>query len=214
MRTLVHTEVSDGKGAERVVRSVTAKFIGGCRHVCSELKIAYLCCNKLMKYIMTAVTVLMPFYNGKEYLDESVRSALAQTYPHVKILIGVNGNSQDSEEWRLAASYAKTNPNVTTKHYTVPSSTYNKKSYTLNKMVLDVDTELVCILDVDDIWLPTKLAEQMLVWEDKHYDVVGTKWQCLSNDPIRNGTIPLVPSGALDNFDFTKLSIRLAISTP
>jgi GT2 family glycosyltransferase len=54
----------------------------------------------------------------------------------------------------------------------------------------------ICILDVDDIWFPTKLESQ-IHWCFK-YDVIGTKCQYIGD----SGVVPAIPTGDLSDFDF------------
>ena len=47
---------------------------------------------------MTVVSVIIPLYNGVEYLEECVRSVIAQTFTDWEILIGINGHGYDGGE--------------------------------------------------------------------------------------------------------------------
>ena len=44
------------------------------------------------------ISILMPVYNGIEYIDESVKSVISQTFKDWELLIGVNGHSIDFGE--------------------------------------------------------------------------------------------------------------------
>ena len=48
------------------------------------------------------ISILIPIYNGVEFIEESVSSVLNQTYDQWELLIGINGHSQDSEVYKIA----------------------------------------------------------------------------------------------------------------
>lgn len=44
------------------------------------------------------VTVIVPCYNGARFLEETLESALRQTYPHVEVIVVDDGSTDDSAE--------------------------------------------------------------------------------------------------------------------
>ena len=38
------------------------------------------------------ITILMPIYNGIEFIEESVKSIIKQTYTEWELIIGINGH--------------------------------------------------------------------------------------------------------------------------
>lgn len=46
---------------------------------------------------MDSITILMPIYNGIEFLDDSLSSIINQTYNNYELIIGVNGNNKNSD---------------------------------------------------------------------------------------------------------------------
>jgi glycosyltransferase involved in cell wall biosynthesis len=127
-----------------------------------------------------AVAIFMPFYSGAEFLQQAVKSVLSQTHLDWELIIAVNGHAMDSPEYALAHTLAQTDPRIVVQHYNVDPGIKNKKSFVLNKMTETCQRKVVALLDADDVWLPTKLEEQMRVWNTGKYDVVGTKCLYLS----------------------------------
>ena len=51
------------------------------------------------------VTVVIPVYNGANYLNESIASALEQTYKNIEIIVVNDGSSDNGETEKIALSY-------------------------------------------------------------------------------------------------------------
>ena len=43
-----------------------------------------------------SISILIPIYNGVEYLDQSLSSIIRQTYKDWEVIIGINGVSSNS----------------------------------------------------------------------------------------------------------------------
>jgi glycosyltransferase involved in cell wall biosynthesis len=62
-----------------------------------------------MDYALPLVSIAMPSYNYASYIERAIRSAMAQTYPNIEIVISDNASSDSSVEIvsRLAAGDAR-----------------------------------------------------------------------------------------------------------
>ena len=49
------------------------------------------------------VSIIIPVYNGENYLKEAIESALNQTYKHIEILVVNDGSTDDTK--RIMESY-------------------------------------------------------------------------------------------------------------
>ena len=143
------------------------------------------------------ITILMPIYNGIEFINDSLSSIIDQTFEEWELIIGVNGHEKSSFTYQFAVEYAKMDEKISV------YDLYELKGKTdaLNKMITFAKYDYIAILDVDDIWLPTKLEKQVPFLDD--YDVVGT--QCVYFENIENVS-PTIPFGDLTNVDFTKVN--------
>ena len=56
----------------------------------------------------TGISILIPVYNGIEYLHESVYSVISQTHKKWEIIIGINGHEKNSEVEKKARYMAPT----------------------------------------------------------------------------------------------------------
>ena len=115
------------------------------------------------------MTILMPIYNGIEFLNESIDSIKSQTYKDWKLIIGINGHELNSETYEIAQKYESKKIRV------LDLGPVGGKPRALNEMIRFVRGDWVAILDVDDKWLPQKLEKQLPFIGS--FDVVGTLCQ-------------------------------------
>jgi glycosyltransferase involved in cell wall biosynthesis len=51
------------------------------------------------------ISILMPIYNGIEFISESVPSIINQTYKEWELIIGINGHIQNSDVYEKAKKW-------------------------------------------------------------------------------------------------------------
>jgi hypothetical protein len=172
------------------------------------------------------VSIVIPVYNGANYLREAIDSALAQTYPNTEILVVNDGSRDEGKTEAIALSYgdkiryiAKENGGVAT---------------ALNRGVREMRGEYFSWLSHDDVYYPQKVAAQVRFLEaqpnreivlysnfdviDKHSRVVQDGGigpvkprdfirQLILGDPI-HGCTALVPKSAFDKAGLFDPSLR------
>ena len=143
------------------------------------------------------ISILIPIYNGIEFIEESVGSVLEQTYEDWELIIGINGHTQGSPVYLMAKEYEKRSPKIKVfDFYTIKG-----KSHVLNEMIQFCKYDYIAILDVDDIWHKDKLKIQS-EYIGK-YDVIGAR--CIYfGDKV--GTVPYIPLGDISCFDFLRVN--------
>ena len=141
------------------------------------------------------ISILMPIYNGIEYISESIQSVFDQTFQEWELIIAVNGHEPDSFVYKIAKDYESIDDRV----HVYDFHELTGKSNTLNHTIQFCKYNYVAILDVDDIWLPTKLAVQAELLSKNKYDVVGTKCVYFEN---LEGIISDIPNGDISDFNF------------
>ena len=143
------------------------------------------------------VSILMPVYNGSEFLPESLSSVIKQTFTEWELLIAINGYAEpESTIYKMVKDYVKSVGDMRIK--VLDYYDCKGKAATLNKMLGECQYSYVAILDVDDIWLPGKLAAQQPFLQ-KGYDVVGTR--CIYFGDINN-VVPAIPTGDISTHYF------------
>ena len=51
------------------------------------------------------ISILMPVYNGIEFINDSVPSVINQSYKDWELIIGINGHKENSQTYRIAKKY-------------------------------------------------------------------------------------------------------------
>lgn len=141
------------------------------------------------------ISILIPIYNGIEFINDSVISIWQQTYKEWELLIGINGHPPDSDVYKTASKYIDLAPD---KIRVFDFYTIRGKSNTLNEMIKHCTYDYVAILDVDDVWHPAKLTLQSVYLHS--YDVIGTKCMYIGD---MHGNVPEIPTGDISEFDFS-----------
>ncbi len=120
------------------------------------------------------VSVIIPVYNSELYLEESIRSVLAQTYQPLEILI-INDGSTDGSE-----SVARKFTQQTLYLY----QSNQGAAAARNRGIKKSSGEFLAFLDADDLWESDKIAKQMDILEQEaDLDMVfGNVFQFISED--------------------------------
>ena len=140
------------------------------------------------------ITILLPIYNGIEFIDESVPTVIYQTYKDWELIIGINGHPKDSEVYKEAKKWEERDHRIKV----LDLYTIKGKSNALNEMTKHCQYNWISLIDVDDKWLPKKLESQSQYMTN--YDVIGT--QCKYFGDL-NGS-PYIPLGDITSYNFIK----------
>lgn len=97
------------------------------------------------------VSIIIPVYNGADYLREAIDSALSQTYENLEIIV-VNDGSTDSTN-KICKSYGNKIRYFSKKNGGVSTA--------LNKGIAEMTGEYFSWLSHDDIYYPNKIEEQI-----------------------------------------------------
>ena len=116
------------------------------------------------------ISILLPIYNGIEFIEESLNSILQQTFGEWELLIGINGHPPNSKVYLKAKTFESEKIKV----FDFDLNTVKGKSETLNELVKYTTFHYIALIDVDDIWLPDKLEKQVSIIHLNKYDVIGT----------------------------------------
>lgn len=99
------------------------------------------------------VSIIVPVYNGAEYMSEAIDSALAQTYKNIEIIVINDGSVDNGETERIALSYGD---NI--RYF---SKQNGGSSSALNLGIKEMKGEYFSWLSHDDIYTVDKIEKQV-----------------------------------------------------
>lgn len=108
---------------------------------------------------MPEVSVIIPTYNRAQLIGRAVRSVLAQTYPSFEVIVVDDGSTDDTPA-RVQA-LAQADPRV---RY-VRHETNQGAQAARNTGIQVAKGDYIAFLDSDDEWLPHKLEQQVLLYQ-------------------------------------------------
>lgn len=103
------------------------------------------------------VSVVIPVYNGAEFLAEAVKSVLDQNYPSLEIIVVDDGSKDD-----IDAAVAALPVNV--RYFKQPNG---GAASARNRGIKDVSGDFIAFLDVDDLWPENKLSSAIDLFQQR-----------------------------------------------
>lgn len=101
--------------------------------------------------IFPSITVVIPVYNGTNYLREAIDSVLNQTYDKYEIIVVDDGSTD--ETWKIIQSYGTKVRGIRQDNLGVAGA--------LNNGIRNSNSDYVAWLSHDDLFLPDKLQRQI-----------------------------------------------------
>lgn len=102
----------------------------------------------------TPVSVIIPAYDAEATIDETLRSARAQTHQNLEILV-VDDGSRDSTAKRVAEHAAAD------ERIRLIAQANAGVAAARNRAIAEARSDLIAPLDADDLWAPTKIEKQL-----------------------------------------------------
>lgn len=107
-----------------------------------------------MKTFNPKVSIVIPVYNGSQYLGEAIDSALAQTYKNLEIIVSNDGSNDDGATEAVAKSYGD-------KIIYLGKKENGGASTALNAAIKVMTGEYFSWLSHDDMYYPKKIQRQV-----------------------------------------------------
>jgi len=105
------------------------------------------------------VSVMIPSYNGAQFIEETLESVLSQTYRNMEIIVLDDGSTDSTGE--IVQSIANRDHRIIYKYQCNVGL-----AETRNRIVNMSKGRYVAFLDQDDLWLPTKIEKQVRLLEN------------------------------------------------
>lgn len=117
-----------------------------------------------MKEFNPKVSIVIPVYNGSNYLREAIDSALAQTYKNIEVIVVNDGSNDGGKTEEIARSYGDNIRYFPKENGGVASA--------LNLGIREMRGEYFSWLSHDDVYYPNKIEVQINYLRDREKDVV------------------------------------------
>ena len=106
------------------------------------------------------VSIIIPIYNGADYMKEAIDSALAQTYDNLEILVINDGSKDDGATDKIARSYGDKIKYIKKENGGVSTA--------LNLALKEMTGDYFSWLSHDDAYYPEKVEREILFLNDNH----------------------------------------------
>src|SRR4051794_12933269 len=100
------------------------------------------------------VSVIVPVFNGVEYVGEAIESALRQTYTNIEVIVVDDGSTDHTRS--VVKSLAGRDGRVR-----LVGQANGGVARARNQGILFARGEMIAPLDADDLWAPNKIERQM-----------------------------------------------------
>ena len=128
-------------------------------------------------------SIIIPLYNKADYIAETLKSVLNQTYCDYEVIV-VNDSSTDNS-LEVASSFQDERIHIYTKENEGVSAARNYG-------IMHAKYDYIAFLDADDWWEPGKLKEQLKRLEETGYVLCSTGRELMKADGSSTGrTIPV-----------------------
>lgn len=139
------------------------------------------------------VSIIMLSHNNSKYVEESVRSVIAQTYTNWELLF-VDDNSKDNTITKMMD--LKDEGKIRKEDYTVidrikVSQTISDRGVSVNRKgaMKEARGRWIAFLDVGDVWVPDKLEKQIRFMEENNYSFSYTMYGLIDKLSLSRGVI-------------------------
>ena len=111
------------------------------------------------------VSIVMPAYNAEQYIAASIESILAQTHTAWELWIVDDGSTDATRQ--VVEAYCQRDSRI---HYLYQQNA--RQGAARNNAIAHATGQLLAFLDSDDLWLPHKLATQLVQLHSSGADLV------------------------------------------
>ncbi len=134
------------------------------------------------------VSIIMPTYNCGAFIEESVKSVLAQTYKNWELLIADDCSTDNTQT--VLAPYLDNYPNI----YYIRLEKNSGPAAARSAALKQVKGEYVAFLDSDDLWASNKLFLQIDFMKRKDVAFSATGYELMNEEGLSKGTAFIPPA--------------------
>lgn len=139
------------------------------------------------------VSIIMLSHNSAQYVEESVRSVMAQTYQNWELLF-MDDNSKDDTITQMMdlkdeAKIRKEDYSFIDRIKVSQTVSDRGEAVNRNRSLKEARGRWIAFLDVGDVWAPDKLEKQIQFMEENNYSFSYTKYGLMNNHSQNRGYV-------------------------
>lgn len=138
------------------------------------------------------VSIVIPVYNGSNYMREAIDSALAQTYDNIEIIVINDGSKDNTEE--IAKSYGDKIRYFSKKNGGVATA--------LNMGIANMRGDYFSWLSHDDMYKPDKVEKNVAVLRNDPMCIAYSDYETMDEKQVYIGTISSKRLHRAGNYEF------------
>lgn len=135
------------------------------------------------------VSIIVPVYNVKKFILETIECVVAQTYDAWELLLVEDCSSDGTRE--LILHYMEENGDTRIRLIRQPSNMGAARAR--NKGLQEARGRYIAYLDADDLWMPEKLEKELCFLKEKNAAFVFTGYEFADGQGRGTGKVVHVP---------------------
>ena len=138
------------------------------------------------------VSIIMPSYNTANFISESIKSVMAQTYTNWELIIVDDCSTDDTDD--VVKLYLNDSRIVYIKNPKNSGAAVSR-----NRALREAKGKWIAFLDSDDLWMPEKLEKQIAYMTKNGYHFSYTKYEELNEEGQTTGVMVSGPKKITKN---------------
>lgn len=153
---------------------------------------------------MCDVSIILPYYKKKKFIENTINSILTQTYKNFEIIIIYD--DEDKSELELIKSISNSDERIKL----IINNNNLGAGYSRNIGINSALGNYISFLDADDLWKSDKLSKQIKFMKDNDYYITHTSYEIVDNN---NKLISLRKAKNFQNYQELLPSCDIGLST-
>lgn len=135
---------------------------------------------------MPKVSIIMPLYNSEQFIEETIKSIINQSYSDWELII-VDDYSNDNSI-RIIEKY-KNNGDEKNKIKIIKNQKNFGPAFSRNEAIKESNGRYIAFIDSDDIWKKEKLEKQISFMEENKVGFVFSSYNRIKENGELEGTV-------------------------
>lgn len=134
------------------------------------------------------VSVIMPMHNSEPYIADAIKSVQAQTYKNWELIVIDDASTDASRD--IVRQYMENDARIS---LLINPRPIGMPSEPRNYGIKSANGSFIAFLDSDDMWLPSKLAQQLPLFRDNRTAVVYSDYEKIDEKGNRSARVVMAP---------------------